>query len=87
VIRPREIVDNPQLRHSGLFETEHHPVTGDVELPTMPFRFDTVQHWMARPTPTLGQHNDEVLAELAVDADERAALRAAGLIGERPAGT
>ena len=86
VVRPREILHNPQLRHRGLFELENHPVTGPVELPTMPFRFDTVDTWMVRPSPTLGQHNDEVLGELGVDADARAALREAGLIGERPAG-
>ncbi len=87
VVRPREILHNPQLRHRKLFEVEDHPVTGQVELPMMPFRFDTVDTWMARPSPTLGQHNDEVLAELGVDADKRAALREAGLIGDRPAGT
>jgi crotonobetainyl-CoA:carnitine CoA-transferase CaiB-like acyl-CoA transferase len=86
VVRPREIVHNPQLRHRGLFEPEDHPVTGRVELPTMPFRFDTVDAWMARPSPTLGQHNDEILAELGVGAATRAALRAAGSIGDRPAG-
>jgi crotonobetainyl-CoA:carnitine CoA-transferase CaiB-like acyl-CoA transferase len=86
VVRPREILYNPQLRHRGLFETEDHPVTGKTELPMMPFRFDTVDAWMTRPSPTLGQHNDEVLAELGVDANTRAALRAAGLIGDRPAG-
>ncbi|MEX1009230.1 MAG: CoA transferase [Acidimicrobiia bacterium] len=86
VVRPREILNNPQLRHRKLFEMEDHPVTGQVELPMMPFRFDTVDAWMTRPSPTLGQHNDEVLAELGVDADARAALREAGLIGDRPAG-
>jgi crotonobetainyl-CoA:carnitine CoA-transferase CaiB-like acyl-CoA transferase len=69
-----------------LFEPEDHPVTGTIELPMMPFRFDGVASWMARPSPTLGQHNDEVLAELGVDADARAALRDAGIIGERPVG-
>ena len=51
VIRPREILFNPQLRHRGLFETEDHPITGQVQLPTMPFRFDTVDAWMAAPLP------------------------------------
>jgi crotonobetainyl-CoA:carnitine CoA-transferase CaiB-like acyl-CoA transferase len=35
----------------------------------------------------LGQHNDEVLAELGVDEGARAALRSAGVIGDRPVGT
>ena len=86
VVRPREILHNPQLRHRGLFEPEDHPVTGRIELPMLPFRFDTVDAWMARPSPTLGQHNDEVLEELGVDAAARAALRDAGIIGERPVG-
>jgi crotonobetainyl-CoA:carnitine CoA-transferase CaiB-like acyl-CoA transferase len=86
VVRPREILHNESLRHRGLFEVEDHPATGPVDMPTMPFRFDTVDAWMTRPSPTLGQHNDEILAELGVDAHERAALREAGLIGERPAG-
>jgi crotonobetainyl-CoA:carnitine CoA-transferase CaiB-like acyl-CoA transferase len=86
VVRPREILHNPQLRHRGLFETEDHPVTGPIELPTLPFRVEGVRSWMARPSPTLGQHNDEVLAELGVDEAGRAALRTAGVIGERPVG-
>jgi crotonobetainyl-CoA:carnitine CoA-transferase CaiB-like acyl-CoA transferase len=40
----------------------------------------------ARPAPTLGQHNDEVLEELGISASERAGLRERGVIGERPAG-
>ncbi|HEY7106962.1 MAG TPA: CoA transferase [Acidimicrobiia bacterium] len=87
VIRPREILHNEQLAHRGLFETEDHPVTGPIELPTLPFRVDGVDSWMARPSPTLGQHNDEVLAELGVDEGARAALRSAGVIGDRPVGT
>ena len=51
----------------------------------MPFRFASVERWMRLPSPTLGQHNDEVLGEIA-DAEELAALRAAGAIGERMGG-
>ena len=81
VINGRDVVSNPQLRHRRLFESEDHPVTGPHELPTMPFRMSGVASWMTRPAPTLGQHNDEVLAEVAGD-QERAELRALGVIGE-----
>ena len=38
------------------------------------------------PPPTFGQHNDEVLRDvLGCTAEEIAALRAGGHIGERPA--
>jgi crotonobetainyl-CoA:carnitine CoA-transferase CaiB-like acyl-CoA transferase len=85
VISSRDIASNPQLRHRGLFERETHPVTGSHELPTMPFRMSSVASWMTRPAPTLGQHNDEVLGEVANES-ERAALRSLGVIGETLAG-
>ena len=87
VIAARDVLDNPQLRERGLFETEHHPVTGPHPVPTLPFRFAHVAGWLHAPSPTLGQHNDEVLGALGVDADERAALRASHVIGERLVGT
>jgi crotonobetainyl-CoA:carnitine CoA-transferase CaiB-like acyl-CoA transferase len=86
VIPARDVVENPQIRHRGLFEPERHPLTGDHELPTLPFRFSRVPAWLRRPSPTLGEHNDEVLSELGLSPDEIAALREHGIIGDRPAG-
>jgi crotonobetainyl-CoA:carnitine CoA-transferase CaiB-like acyl-CoA transferase len=85
VIPARDIPANPQLAHRGLFEIEEHPVTGSCAIPTMPFRFSRVDRWMRRPSPTLGQHNDEVLREVCSD-EELAALREAGIIGDRVKG-
>lgn len=82
VISGRDVARNPQLRHRQLFETEDHPVTGCHEIPVMPFRFSDVKTWMSRPSPTLGQHNAEVLGEVATR-DELDELRRAGLIGEQ----
>jgi len=87
VIPPRDVVHNPQLRHRGLFEMEHHPVTGDHELLAMPFRLNGEPMWSGRPSPALGQHNREVLTEIGLSADEIAALEAHGLIGDRPVGS
>jgi crotonobetainyl-CoA:carnitine CoA-transferase CaiB-like acyl-CoA transferase len=86
VIPAREVVDNPQIRHRGLFEPERHPLTGDHELPTLPFRFSRVPAWLRRPSPSLGEHNHEVLTELGLAPDEIAALGERGVIGDRPVG-
>ncbi len=88
VVDPRDVAKNPQLLHRGLFELEDHPVTGSNYLPTVPFRYERRgNNWMHRPSPTLGQHNDEVLSELLdLSKAELDALRAEHLIGERPVG-
>ena len=87
VVDARDIAHNPQMLHRRLFEPEDHPVTGRHPIPTLPFRFrDRRAGWLRSPAPTLGQHNDELLGELGVDAAERDALRVAGVIGERPSG-
>lgn len=82
VIPARDLPANPQLAHRGLFEIEDHPVTGRCAIPTVPFRFSRVGRWLDRASPTLGQHNDEVLGEVCAEG-EVAALRATGVIGER----
>ena len=61
-------------------------MTGPHPVPTLPFRLAGLAGWLRAPSPTLGEHNDEVLAELGLDATRRNALRSAGIIGERLAG-
>ena len=86
VVPPRELARNPQLRHRRLFETEDHPVTGGHEIPVLPMRFGHVDRWLRRPSPTLGQHNAEVLGEVEPDPARLAELEADGVLGTRPAG-
>ncbi|HYA68711.1 MAG TPA: hypothetical protein VED63_08265, partial [Acidimicrobiales bacterium] len=64
---------------------ERHQVTGEHEIPMLPFRFSRTRSWLRAPAPTLGQHNDEILAELGLDADGIDGLRRKGVVGERPA--
>lgn len=92
VVDARDIASNPQLQHRGYFEVEDHPVTGKHPIPMVPFRFrdrdanQATRRWMRRASPTVGEHNEEVLAELGLSADELDDLRARGLIGNRPVG-
>jgi crotonobetainyl-CoA:carnitine CoA-transferase CaiB-like acyl-CoA transferase len=51
-------------------------------MPGLPFSLTGVDLWVRAPSPTLGQHNDEVLGELGLDATARDILRRLGIIGE-----
>ena len=86
VMAPRELADNPQLGHRGLFEMEHHPVSGTHRMPGLPFSMTGIGSWVRAPSPLLGQHNDEVLGELGLDGAARDALRRLGIIGEELVG-
>ena len=85
VVSPARILDSsPQLQSRGYFETPEHPVVGAMPVPTLPFRYGKLEHWLRTPAPTLGQHNEEVLAEiLGLSQAEREELEAAGIIGSR----
>ena len=86
VVNPRVVADNPQHVERGFFAPVRHPVAGDVRIPGFPARWDLRRDpWHQRAAPLMGEHNDEVLAELGVDADAIAVLRERQVIGEQPA--
>ena len=84
---PRTISTHPQLQARGFFEELDHEVVGRHRFVGLPFRFASVDRWLTRPAPTLGEHDGEVLGgELGLDDDELARLAAAGVIGTTPVG-
>ena len=78
---PRKVAEQPQLVERGLFESIHHPVLGAHPTPGLPCRFASVERWLHRPAPTLGQHNAEALG---LDPVEHDRLLEAGVIGHAP---
>jgi crotonobetainyl-CoA:carnitine CoA-transferase CaiB-like acyl-CoA transferase len=83
----RLLETNPQLRDRHFFETPEHPVVGPIPLPSLPFRYASVDRWLRTPAPTLGQHNELVLCGiLGLPIEELKDLEAEGVIGTRPEG-
>jgi len=85
VVNAHFLMPHPQLEERGFFQTLEHPVTGKTRYPGFPMGFSAFPRELHRsPPPTLGQHNDEVLALLGLSPDEIAGLRERKVIGERP---
>lgn len=85
VITGEHMYESAQLDARGYYQELVHPITGAHRYPGWPFRISPgpARHHNAAP-PTLGQHNDEVLAGLGLSSAEVAGLRADRVIGERP---
>ncbi|QCQ90460.1 CaiB/BaiF CoA-transferase family protein [Rhodococcus sp. SGAir0479] len=86
VVDPSRILDNPQVRGRGFPVKLDHPVLGAFEIPGLPVVFAShARAAFETAAPTLGQHNTEVLTDLAGVSPQRLAqLAADGVIGDRP---
>ena len=83
---PRALTHHPQLAARGFMEEIDHPVVGRQSTMGAPFRFASVDRWLRRPAPTLGQHNHELLGELGYAPDEIKKLETEKVIGHWPEG-
>lgn len=76
-----EVMHDPHLHQRGMLQYVDHPDLGPVVLPTTPLRLGDAPAPVLRPSPRLGQHNDEVFGQmLGLSAQRLAELRAARVI-------
>jgi crotonobetainyl-CoA:carnitine CoA-transferase CaiB-like acyl-CoA transferase len=80
-----EVFADPQVRERGMTMTVRHPYTDALELVASPMKLSATPVQLKRPPPLLGQHTDEVLAEIGIDAPARRGLRERNVIGPKPA--
>jgi crotonobetainyl-CoA:carnitine CoA-transferase CaiB-like acyl-CoA transferase len=78
VLDRHEVFEHEQVRINEMVEELEHPVAGRIRQPRPAARFDRTPAGIRRHAPLLGEHTEELLREMGLDAD---ALRASGVIG------
>ncbi|MCW2548463.1 MAG: putative Formyl-CoA transferase [Mycobacterium sp.] len=75
---PQDVLNDPAAAANGYLMT--HPVNPDLRLGAPPVQFDDAAPVIRRPAPSLGQHSEEILAELGYSAADVDTLTSSGAV-------
>jgi len=76
-----EVIGHPQVLASEILVEHEHPVAGRLRQTRVPARFEGTPPEAPRGAPRLGEHNDEIMAELGYSAREIESLLESGALG------
>jgi crotonobetainyl-CoA:carnitine CoA-transferase CaiB-like acyl-CoA transferase len=71
-----QAVAEPQIAHNDMVLTLHHPVHGDYRVVNNPIGMSVTPPTPSRYSPDLGEHTDEVLAQLGFSPEQASGWRA-----------
>ena len=80
ILEPEEVFEDEQILHNGTFVEWDHPQAGRLRQPRHPVRFASGPTPIPEWVPGLGEHTDEILAELGRSSEQIAALREGGAV-------
>lgn len=75
----KDLPEHPQMIANGTFVSSEHPIAGRIREPRMAPQFEGTPAGVGFSSPSVGQHNDEIMHELGL-ADDIEDLRAAGIL-------
>jgi formyl-CoA transferase/CoA:oxalate CoA-transferase len=75
-----EILNDPHILARGMVVEMEHPVAGDIRVLGNPMHLSHTPPTYRLPPPSLGQHTDEILAELGYVTEEIVAMREGGVV-------
>lgn len=76
-----ELLDDPQVLENGFVASFDHPLMGPVRAAGPMIQMSETPLGVQGPSPTLGQHTEEILRDLGYDDARIAAMREAGVLG------
>jgi formyl-CoA transferase len=80
ILNVKEVFEDPQVQHLNLAVRIHHPRLGEQDVQNLPVTLSRTPGKVVSASPDLGQHTDEVLAELGYSKEDIAALRRDGAV-------
>lgn len=81
ILKRSEVIAHPQVLASGIIEEYPHPVAGRLRQARVPARFLGTPVEPPRGAPQLGEHNEEVLADLGFGPEQITDLVERGIVG------
>ena len=75
-----DVFQDPQILSQDMVMDIDHPGFGMVRMLGFPMKLSATPCQVRRPAPGLGEHSDDVLAELGYSLEERLSLRAGGVV-------
>lgn len=81
VLSRMQMLDDAQVQANNLIHTIDQPGLGQLRQARPAARFEGTPAETVRTAPALGEHTDQILAEIGIDASEMSRLRADKIIG------
>jgi crotonobetainyl-CoA:carnitine CoA-transferase CaiB-like acyl-CoA transferase len=81
ILNIQQVVEDPHLNERGYFLEVEHPIIGKAKIPGFAFKFSETPGRIDRPSPLVGEHNEEVFQKyLGVGKEEIEKLKNEGAI-------